>query len=41
MHHMDCIIEIKGILCTGGKASFFRKSQLSKTLPVLGVGIAV
>ena len=32
---MDCIIEIKGILCTGGKASIFRKSQLSKICRVL------
>ena len=35
MHHMDCVIVIKGILCKGGKASIFRKSQL------FGVGIAI
>ena len=32
---MDCIIVINGILCTGGKASIFRKSQLSKINRVL------
>ena len=29
MHHMDFIISIKGVLCTGGKVSIFHESQLS------------
>ena len=30
MHHIDFIIVIKGVVCTGGKVSIFLKSQLSK-----------
>ena len=30
MYHVDFIIVIKGVLCTGGKVSILTKSQLSK-----------
>ena len=30
MHHMDFFIEIKDVLCKGGKVSIFQKSQLAK-----------
>ena len=30
MYHMDFIIVIKDVLCTGGNVSIFLKSQLSK-----------
>ena len=30
MHHMDCIIEIKGILCIGVKHRFFESHNFRK-----------
>ena len=39
MHHMDCIIVIKGILCK--KSIDFSKVTTFENLPVFGVGIAV
>ena len=36
MHHMNFIIVIKGVLCTGGKVL-----STFGNLPVFGVGIAV
>ena len=35
MHHMDFIIVIMGVLCTGGLSIDFQKSQLSKNYQFL------
>ena len=41
MQHIDCIIVIKGILCTGGLSIDFSKVTTFENLPVFRVGIAV
>ena len=41
MHHMDFIIVINGVLCTGGLRIDFPKVATFENLHVFGVGIAV